>query len=212
MDKNKTKVLENISYGLYIVTARDGEKDNGCIINVAAQVTENPLQILITVNKHNYTHDMIKKTGIFNLNILTEKTPMPVFENFGFQSGKDIDKFAKCEVKLRSGNGILYIPRYTNGYISGKVVNTVDLNSHTLFIAEVTESVQLSEDRSLTYTYYHEHIKPKPQIKVQGNTGEGKWICKTCGYVYEGADMPEDYICPWCKHGKSDFYKHAEQS
>lgn len=208
MNKNNNKVLEDISYGLYVLTTRDEEKDNGCIINVAAQVTDNPLQILITVNKHNYTHDIITKTREFNLNILTEKTPMLVFENFGFQSGKDVDKFAKCEVQLRSTNGILYLPRYSNGYISGKVTNMVDLNTHTLFIAEVTESVKLSEDKSLTYTYYHDHIKPKPQIKGNpGNPEEGIWVCKTCGYIYEGKEVPEDYICPWCKHGKNDFYK-----
>lgn len=211
MNKINNKVLQNISYGLYVLTAREGNKDNGCIINVASQVTDSPLQILITVNKQNFTHDMIKNTRIFNLNILTENTPMFVFENFGFQSGKDVDKFAKCEVPQRSENGILYIPRYTNGYISGRVVNTVDLNTHTLFVAEVTESVQLSEDNSLTYAYYHEHIKPKPNIaKGQETKGEGKWVCKICGYVYEGSEMPEDYICPWCKHGKSDFDKQTE--
>lgn len=211
MEKQNIKALENISYGLYVLTAREGEKDNGCIVNVAAQVTDTPLQMLITVNKHNYTHDMIVRTGIFNLNILTEKTPMLVFENFGFQSGKDVDKFAKCEVPLRSSNGILYIPRYTNGYISGEVVSSIDLNTHTLFIAEVTESVQLSEDRSLTYEYYHQHIKPKPAKASSQSSGSGeKWVCKTCGYVYEGAEVPEDFVCPWCKHGKTDFVKSEE--
>ncbi len=211
MEKQNIKALENISYGLYVLTAKEGEKDNGCIVNVAAQVTDTPLQMLITVNKQNYTHDMIVRTGIFNLNILTEKAPMLVFENFGFQSGKDVDKFAGCEVPLRSSNGILYIPRYTNGYISGKVVNSIDLNTHTLFIAEVTESVQLSEDRSLTYEYYHQHIKPKPAMTSSHSSGSGeKWVCKTCGYVYEGAEVPEDFVCPWCKHGKIDFVKLEE--
>ena len=200
--------LHNIGYGLYVLTAREGDKDNGCIINVCQQVTDTPLQIMITVNKQNYTHDMIMRTGRFNVSLLTEHAPFKVFEHFGFQSGRDVNKFEQCEVEMRSANGILYIPRYTNAYISGLMKRAVDLGTHTLIIAEVTEAVQLSNDPSLTYAYYHKHIKPQPPSPApSGSTGTTRWVCQTCGYVYEGDEVPDDFVCPWCKHGKADFVK-----
>ena len=200
--------LAKISYGLYVLTAREGDKDNGCIVNVANQLTDTPLQMMISVNKHNLTHDMILHTGLFNVSMLTEHTPMKVIEHFGFQSGRDVNKFEQCEVEMRSSNGLLYVPRYTNAYISGKVSQMVDLGTHTLFIAEITESVLLNSDPSLTYEYYHQNIKPKPAAMATP-TGDGKtrWVCQTCGYVYEGDEMPDDFICPWCKHGKADFIR-----
>lgn len=197
-----TKALFKLSYGLFVVTARDGEKDNGCIINTAVQVTASPCRISITVNKQNCTHDMIAKTGAFNLSVLTEETPFKVFEHFGFQSGRDINKFANCETELRSENGILYLPKYTNAVISGKVVETVDCGTHTLFIADVTEAMILSDVPSVTYQYYFDHIKPKSQPAEEQKKG---FVCKICGYVYEGETLPEDFICPLCKHGAADF-------
>ena len=211
MNTHNPNALFNLSYGLYVLTAREGDKDNGCIINVASQLTDTPQQMLVSVNKQNYTHDMIARTGLFNVSLLTERTPMKVIEHFGFQSGRDINKFEHCEVEMRSSNGLLYLPRYTNAYISGKVSQMVDLGTHTLFIASIEESVLLGSDPSLTYDYYHQHIKPKPQA-LASPTGDGKtrWVCQTCGYVYEGDEMPDDYVCPWCKHGKSDFIKITE--
>ena len=201
-------VLHNLSYGLFVLTARDGEKDNGCIINVAQQATDNPLQVLITVNKQNFTHDMVANTGLFNLSVLTESTPMMAIEHFGFQSGRDVNKFANCEVEMRSANGLLYIPRYTNAYICAKVKQMVDLGTHTLFVAEVTDAAKLGNDPSLTYAYYHQHIKPAPAAPAaDAPDGVTRWVCQTCGYVYEGENVPDDFICPWCKHGKSDFKK-----
>ena len=153
MNTHNQNALFKLSYGLYVLTAREGDKDNGCIINVASQLTDTPQQMLVSVNKQNYTHDMIVRTGMFNVSLLTEHTPMKVIEHFGFQSGRDVNKFENCEVEMRSGNGLLYVPRYTNAYISGKVNQMVDLGTHTLFIAEVTESVLLNNDPSLTYEY-----------------------------------------------------------
>lgn len=198
------KALTRIGYGLYVLTAREGKKDNGCIVNVVAQATDTPLQMIITVNKKNYTHDMIMHTGVFNVSMLTEKTPMDVFKHFGFQSGRDVNKFENCPAEHRATNGVLYIPNYTNAFISGKVVKTVDLGTHTLFIAQVTEAKSLGDDPSLTYSYYHQNIKPKPIINTDGPKVTG-WRCKVCGYVYEGENLPEDFICPWCKHGAIDF-------
>lgn len=202
------KALSCIGYGLYVLTAREGGKDNGCIVNVVAQVTDNPLRMLITVNKKNLTHDMIMNTRKFNVSALTEETPMSVFRHFGFQSGRNVNKFQDCTEENRSQNGVLYIPKYTNAYFSGEVVSTTDLGSHTLFIAEITEAKVLGDKPSLTYSYYHRNIKPAPVAKDP--TPEKKvtrWVCKICGYVYEGENIPADFICPWCKHGASDFEK-----
>ena len=208
MNTHNQNALFKLSYGLYVLTAREGDKDNGCIINVAPQLTDTPLQMLVSVNKQNYTHDMIVRTGLFNVSLLTEHTPMTVIQHFGFQSGRDVNKFENCEVEMRSSNGLLYVPRYTNAYISGKVNQMVDLGTHTLFIAEVTESVLLNNDPSLTYAAYHQHIKPKPAMPApSGSTGTTRWVCQTCGYVYEGDEVPDDFVCPWCKHGKVDFVK-----
>lgn len=189
-----------LSYGLFVITAKDGEKDNGCIINTAQQITDNPLRISVTVNKSNYTHDMIMKTGEFNISVLTESTPFDVFKHYGFKSGRDTDKIPGNGMK-RSENGIVYLSEYTNAFISGKVIDTIDCGSHTLFIAEVSEAKVLSDARSVTYQYYFDNIKPKPQ-----NSEKKKgFVCKICGYVYEGDELPDDFVCPICKHGASDF-------
>ena len=191
-----------LSYGLFVLTAKDGTKDNGCIINTAAQITEKPLRISIAVNKANYTHDMILKTGEFNISILSQSVPFRIFEQFGFQSGRDADKFAGCDYNDRAANGVRYVPEGVNGVISGKVADSYDYGTHTLFIADVTQAFILTGEPSVTYQYYFDNIKPKPQPKVEPKKG---FVCKICGYEYEGETLPEDFICPLCKHGAADF-------
>ena len=206
MDKLSNDAITKIGYGLYVLIAREGEKDNGCIVNVVAQLTSTPMQMMISVNKQNLTHDMILRTGRFNVCCLTEHTPMKVFQHFGFQSGRDVNKFEDCDVEMRSSNGLLYLPKYTNAYLSGQMNYAKDLGTHTLFIADITEAVHLSDDPSLTYAYYQQHIKPKPVTTAQpSSNGKKKWVCEVCGYVYEGDELPADFICPWCKHPASDF-------
>lgn len=195
--------LFNITYGLYILTAEENGKDNGCVINTLMQQTDTPKRISVTVNKQNYTHGMIKRTKKFNVSILTTETPFEVFRHFGFQSGADNEKFFKNPNETRSDNGVLYLTGCTNGYFSGAVVEEVDMGTHTMFIAEITQSEALSDAESLTYAYYHANIKPKPQPKEE----KKGWRCKICGYVYEGEELPEDYVCPVCKHGREDFEK-----
>lgn len=188
-----------LSYGLFVLTARDGEKDNGCIINTVQQVTDTPFKISVTVNKNNYTHDMIKKTGVFNVSVLTQSVPFSVFQHYGFKSGRDTDKIAGDSMP-RSENGVVYLSSFSNALISGRVVDEVDCGTHTLFIAEVTEAQTLSDEKSVTYQYYFDHIKPKPQPEKKKG-----YVCQICGYVYEGDELPEDFICPVCKHGADAF-------
>ena len=198
------KAIFNISYGLFVLVARQGEKDNACIINVAQQVTSDPLQLMICVNKQNLTHDMILRTLKFNLCPLSEEATMKPFQHFGFQSGHDVNKFAECETELRTENGLLYLPKFINSVISCVVTKSIDLGTHTLFIARVMETKVLTDSPSITYAYYQQHIKPKPEApKTEG--GKKKWVCEVCGYVYEGDELPADFICPWCKHPASDF-------
>lgn len=205
MDKLSNDAITKIGYGLYVLIAREGDKDNGCICNVVAQLTSSPMQMMIAVNKQNLTHDMILRTGRFNVCCLTEYAPMKVFQHFGFQSGRDVNKFEGCDVEMRSSNELLYLPKYVNAYLSGQVNYAKDLGTHTLFIANITEAVHLSDDPSLTYAYYQEHIKPKPVAAPKAEGGKKKWVCEVCGYVYEGDELPADFICPWCKHPASDF-------
>ena len=194
-------VMKKLTYGLFVLTARDGQKDNGCIINTAVQVASEPNTIYISVNKANYTHDMILKTGKFNVSILSEEAKFDTFKHFGFQSGRDVDKFAEVEIS-RADNGIAIIHNeQTNGYLSGKVIQSIDLGSHTLFIATVEDGEVWSDTPSTTYAYYFANIKPKPQPKPK----QKGWICTICGYIYEGEVLPDDFICPVCKHPASDF-------
>ncbi len=196
-----TKALFKIGYGLYVLTAQD-EKDNGCIINTVMQVTSNPLQVAIALNKKNYTNEMIQKTRKFNLSILSEKADFSIYEHFGYKSGRDTDKFATfCDVK-RSPNGLLYITKGTNAYMSAYVQHEMDLGTHLLFIGQLVASENLNDDKSATYDYYQNSVKPKPE-----NTVKKGWRCKICGYIYEGENLPADYICPICKHGAVDFEK-----
>ena len=197
MDKN---AMYKIPYGLYVLTAREGEKDNGCIINTAAQVTSSPNRITVAVNKDNYTHDMIKNTGVFNVSVLTEGATFETFENFGFQSGREADKLAKITFS-RAENGVVYLTDKVNAVISGKVCREIDMGTHTIFVADVTDAKVLSEYESVTYSYYQKNIKPAPEKKSKG------YVCVICGYIYEGDELPADFVCPICKHGVSDFKK-----
>ncbi|MDD6200445.1 MAG: ferritin family protein [Firmicutes bacterium] len=199
------KAMYSLSYGLFVLTAREGEKDNGCIINTAAQVTSTPNRISIAVNKDNYTHDMVLRSGKFNISILSERASFDLFRHFGFRSGRTVDKFADFTACARSENGLYYVTEGTNAYISGAVEQTVDLGTHTLFIASVTDMEVLAPEPSATYAYYQSAIKPKPQ--PQAPQGKTVWRCTVCGYVYEGEELPADYICPLCKHPASDFVK-----
>ncbi len=199
-----TSALFNIGYGLYVLTTRHNDTDNGCIVNTVTQVTSNPLQIAVTVNKGNYTHELIMNSCVFNVSILTTETPMFVFEHFGFQSGRTVNKFANCEAEHRAVNGVLYIPKYTNAFLACKVNNSIDFKTHTMFIADVLDAQVLSDKPSVTYDYYQNHIKPKPQTPKPSN-GKRRWECKVCGYIYEGDFLPDDIECPLCKHGKEEF-------
>lgn len=198
-NKNDLSALFNIGYGLYVITSNDGKKDNGHIVNTVTQVTNAPNRIAVTINKQNYSHHIIKQTGIMNINCLTVDAPFKVFEAFGFRSGRNVDKFADCE-PLRSDNGLVFLPRYINSFMSLKVEQYVDLDTHGMFICSITEARVLSDRETMTYTYYQENVKPKPETD-----GKKGYVCKICGYVYEGEELPEDFICPLCKHGAADF-------
>lgn len=200
------KTMFKLTYGLFVLTARQDEKDNGCIINTAGQVTAVPNRISVAVNKANYTHDMIKATGKFNVSILSEEAKFSTFQRFGFQSGKDVNKFEGYDQVKRSENGIYYVTEGTNGFISATVENTMDLGSHTLFIAAVDDMDVLSEVPSTTYNFYQSNIKPKPAAPAV-KTGKTIWRCRICGYEYEGEELPADFVCPICKHPASDFEK-----
>lgn len=194
------KAMFNLSYGLFILTAKDGEKDNGCIVNTVGQVTSQPNRISLTVNKANYTHDMILKTKEFNVSVLAENSKFETYKHWGFQSGRNTDKLESISFK-RSANGLVYIAEETNAFLSAKVVSTMDLGTHTLFIADVTDGEVLSQVPSATYSFYQNNIKPKP-ASTEKRKG---FICTVCGYIYEGETLPDDFICPVCKHPASDF-------
>ena len=198
-NKNDLTALFNIGYGLYVITSHDGKKDNGLIVNTVTQVTNTPNRIAVTINKQNYSHHIIKQTGIMNINCLSVDAPFKVFEVFGFQSGRNVDKFADC-TPLRSDNGLVFLPRYINSFMSLKVEQYVDLDTHGMFICSITEARVISDRETMTYTYYQNNVKPKPETE-----GKKGYVCKICGYVYEGDELPEDYVCPLCKHGASDF-------
>ena len=199
VNKNDLSALFNIGYGLYVVTSNDGKKDNGLIVNTVTQVTNAPNKIAVTINKANYSHHVIKQTGKMNINCLTVDAPFKVFEVFGFTSGRNVDKFADC-TPCRSDNGLVFLPHYINSFISLNVEQYVDLDTHGMFICSISESRVLSDKETMTYTYYQNNVKPKPEVD-----GKKGFVCKICGYVYEGDVLPDDFICPICKHGASDF-------
>lgn len=194
------KVMYKLTYGLFVLTAKEGDKDNGCIVNTVSQVTTTPNRIIVAVNNQNYTHDMIVRTGEFNVSVLTEKSKFETYKHWGFQSGRDTDKLENITFS-RADNGIVYIADEVNAYMSAKVVSMTDLGTHTLFLADVVDGAVLSEDPSVTYAYYQSNIKtsPAPATRKKG------FICTVCGYIYEGEVLPDDFICPWCKHPASDF-------
>ncbi len=198
-NKNDMSALFNIGYGLYVVTSNDGKKDNGLIVNTVSQVSDSPNRIAVTINKANYSHHIIKQTGILNVNCLSVDAPFSVFEQFGFVSGRTVDKFEGMEV-LRSDNGLIFLPRHINSFMSLKVEDYIDLGSHGMFICSVSEARVVSDRETMTYTYYQKNVKPKPQTE-----GKKGFVCKVCGYIYEGEELPEDFICPLCKHGAADF-------
>lgn len=188
----------NLQYGLYLLSTKDGEKDNVSVINTVMQITDNPKKIVIGINKSSYNCELIEKTNKFNVSVLTVKTSFDVFKQFGFVSGRDVDKTAGMELK-RSENGIVYFDEYCNTFISAEVCEKVDCGTHMLFVADVTETEVLSNESSVTYEYYHKNIKEAPAAKAKG------YVCKICGYTYEGSELPADFVCPWCKHGADDF-------
>ena len=191
--------LYSIGYGLYVVTSNDGTKDNGLIVNAVTQLTDNPNRVSVTINKLNWSCDVIAKTGKLNISTLSQDAPFKVFEHFGFQSGRNVDKFNGYTGVQRSNNGLLFLDKYSNSYISCKVIQKIDLQTHMMFICDVTQCVKLSDVETMTYSYYHKNVKPKPQTDKKG------FVCKICGYVYEGSELPEDIVCPLCKHGAADF-------
>lgn len=191
--------LYKIGYGLYVVTSNDGKQDNGLIVNTVIQVSDNPNRIAVNINKQNYSHDIIKQTGKLNVNCLSVETPFEIFKRFGFQSGRTVNKFEGF-TPLYSDNGLAFLSKYINAFMSLEVEQYVDLETHGMFICKVTEARVISDKETMTYTYYQNHVKPKPQTKVKKG-----YVCKVCGYVYEGDPLPEDFICPLCKHGAADF-------
>ncbi|MBQ7725867.1 MAG: flavin reductase, partial [Clostridia bacterium] len=200
-DKNDMKALFKIGYGLYVVTSNDGTKDNGLIVNTVSQVTDSPNRVAVTINKQNYSHHIIKQTGVMNVNCLSVDAPFSVFENFGFRTGRNADKFENSEV-LRSDNGLVFLNQYINAFMSLKVEQYLDLGSHGMFLCTVTEARVLSDRETMTYSYYQNNVKPKPQTE-----GKKGYVCKVCGYIYEGEELPDDFVCPLCKHGPADFEK-----
>lgn len=198
------KAMYNLTYGLFVLTTKLGERSQGCIINTAMQVTTSPNRITITVNKQNLTHSVLMHTKTFNISVLSEEANFEIFKHFGFQSGRDVDKLADYPYAKDAPNGMPYITKGTNAYISGKVIDTLDLGTHTMFIADVTDGEVLSDVPSATYAYYQSNIKPKPEKNESTKKG---YRCKVCGYIYEGDELPEDFICPICKHGADDFEK-----
>lgn len=201
------QAIYKLTYGLYVLTSKDENKQNACIVNTVNLLTDNPKRITVFVNKANYSEELLRKNSVFNVSVLTESAPFSIFEKFGFSSGRDVDKFAGTNYP-KAENGLYYIDEHTNAYLSAKVIDCYDYGTHTLFVAEVTEAKQLSEEQSVTYQYYQDHIKPKPQAAQSEPSKDStthKWVCKICGYVHEGEELPDDFICPWCKHPAEDF-------
>jgi flavin reductase (DIM6/NTAB) family NADH-FMN oxidoreductase RutF len=197
-NKSDMTALFNIGYGLYVVTSNDGTKDNGLIVNTVSQVTDSPNRVAVTINKRNYSHHVIKQTGVLNVNCLDITAPFDVFQRYGFQSGRTVDKFVGIQ-ELRSDNGLRFLPQHINSFMSLKVESYLDLGSHGMFICSVTEARVMGNKDTMTYTYYQQNVKPKPETDKKG------YVCKICGWVYEGSELPEDLVCPLCKHGAADF-------
>ena len=200
------KAMFKLSYGLFVISTKLGDKDNGCIINTAIQAASDPNQMSVSLNKSDYTHDMIMDAGEFNVSVIAQDASFELFKRFGFQSGRDVDKYAAYDGFARATNGITYVTEGTNAFFSVKVKQTIDLGSHTMFIGEITDMDVLADTESATYAYYHSNIKPKPEAS-KGESGKTVWRCIICGYEYEGEELPPDFVCPICKHPASDFEK-----
>ena len=198
-NKNDLAALHNIGYGLYVVTSNDGKRDNGLIVNTVSQITDSPNRVAVTINKANYSHHVIQQTGKMKDNTLSVDAPFELFQTYGFQSGRAVDKFAGQSV-LRSDNGLVILPRHINSFMSLQVEQYVDLGSHGMFICAVTEARVISHEETMTYAYYHSHVKPQPETE-----GKKGYVCKVCGWIYEGEELPSDIVCPLCKHGAVDF-------
>ena len=199
-NKHDLTALFRIGYGLYVVTSNDGKRDNGLIVNAVNQVTSSPNRVSVTINKANYSHHVIKNTGVMNLNCLSVDAPFSVFESFGFRSGRNVDKVENSTDIQRSDNGLIFLPKYINAFLSLKVEQYIDLGTHGMFICTVDEARVMNDRETMTYTYYQNNVKPKPQTE-----GKKGFVCKICGYIYEGDELPEDFVCPLCKHGAADF-------
>lgn len=197
-----TKALFNINYGLYILSTNHNNKDNACIVNTVMQISANPCLVAVSVNKLNFTNDLIKKSKKFNISIITQDAKFDIFKTFGYASGKEVDKFASFKDVNRSKNGLLYITKNINSYICANVTQEIELETHTMFIAEIEDAVILSDRPTVTYDFYQKQIKPQPD-----NINKSGWRCKICNYIYEGETLPQNYICPICKHGVDDFEK-----
>ena len=201
------KAMHAITYGLFVLTAKQENRHNGCIINTAMQVTTEPNRISITVNKANHTHDTLMETDDFTVSVISEDADFDLFKHFGFQSGKDTDKFSGFDDVREAKNGTLVVTKGTNAYISGKISDRIDLGSHTMFIADVVDGEILSDEKSASYEFYQKNIKPVRNAKEGEKDGKTVWVCTVCGYEYEGEEIPSDFVCPWCKHPASDFEK-----
>lgn len=200
-DKQNRAAMHKLGYGLYVVTTQMDGKDNGCIVNSIMQLTTSPARVAVSISKKNYSHEVVQKTGILNVNCLDTSAPFSLIQNYGFQSGRTVDKFAEVD-ELRSDNGLRFLPRHINAFMSLKVEDCVDMGTHSLFICSVTESRDISDRESMTYAYYQDNVKPAPATE-----GKKGYVCKICGWVYEGETLPDDLVCPLCKHGASDFEK-----
>ncbi len=202
------EAMYKLTYGLFMLTTTDGQKQNGCIVNTVMMLTDKPNRIVVFVNKANYSESLLRATGVLNVSVLTEKTPFDVFKQFGFASGRDVDKFAGGSY-AKTENGLNYLSDCANAVMSAKVIDHYDYGTHTLFVAEVTEAKKLSDEPSVSYEYYLKNIKPKPAAKTdaaaEGEKKTHKWVCKICGYTHEGEELPADFVCPWCKHPAEDF-------
>lgn len=206
-NKIQKNAIYKLSYGVYVLTTRASMKDNGCIINTAMLVSESPYRMLVSVNKNNFTYEMIKESGVLNVSILNDNTNFELIKRFGFQSGRDVNKFIGFDGWERSDNDVTYITENANAYISGKVIQSIDVGTHCIFICDITESVELTNENSLTYAEYHKNVKPKPQATPEAKSGKTVYVCSVCGYEHEGEELPEDFVCPWCKHGADVFEK-----
>ncbi|MCM1049941.1 MAG: flavin reductase [Clostridiales bacterium] len=198
------KAFFQLSYGLYVAASKSEQKMNGCIINTVTQVADNPKRVILAINKNNLTGEIVRESGIVSISVLSETAPFSLFQHFGFQSGREVDKFVGVNFAMTKQE-LPYLTEHTTAYFDCKVINSYDLGTHTMFLAEVLDADVISNEKAMTYSYYHEAVKPKP-APTETDAPKG-WRCTVCGYVYEGEELPPDFVCPWCKHGADNFEK-----